>query len=264
MRARQGVRRRHVAPWTDQQFLLALQSLEHAKRVVSVAVGPTGHDHRRALDPFVAGSHRSVPPVRAVELLLHPGEQPWFVLGDSCQPLVAPSLAPDGGDGRQRVHRDHVVAVVDEVDRPQCSAHVVHVVGVSVVGGVDRADRTERRRALAGELQGVEARVAVTEHPDPAVAPGLGGEPGDDVSEIVELGERVFVGRPPGGRAGAADVQPANSEPTFATQPQVVVRMRVAGQVVLAIRQGFQQSWRRVSDPRAGTGPRPVACRRGP
>ena len=52
----------------------------------------------------------------------------------------SPALAPDRGHGWQRVHRRHVVAVVDQVDQPQRPTAPVHVVGPPVVGGVDRAD----------------------------------------------------------------------------------------------------------------------------
>ena len=46
------------------------------KRVVAVAVGPAGDDHRRARDPVVVGTQRAVAPVRPVDLLLEPAEEP--------------------------------------------------------------------------------------------------------------------------------------------------------------------------------------------
>ena len=39
-------------------------ALEGAERVVAIAVGPAGDDHRRARDPLVARAERAVPPVR--------------------------------------------------------------------------------------------------------------------------------------------------------------------------------------------------------
>ena len=202
---------------------------ERAKGVVAVAVGPTGDDHRRALDAGVVGTHRAVPPVRPVELLVHPAQQPRLVLGDARQPLVAPPVTPDRRHGRQRVHRGHVVAVVDEVDRPQRSAHVVHVVGVAVVGGVDRADRAERRRALARQLQRVEAGVAVAEHPDTAVAPRLRGRARRSRRSgrrARRSGTRRWPARPTSRCRGRSRRQTA--KPPSDRETQVVVGVRLA------------------------------------
>ena len=176
------------------------------------------------------------------------------------------SFQPDSeqrGHGGQGVARRHVVAVVDEIDRPEAAAHVVDVVRVPVVRGVDRADRPERGRPLARRLQRVESRVAVAEHADATVRPRLLGQPGDHVGEVVELDRRVLVGRQPLRRTGAAHVDAAHREVALRHQPDVVVEVRRRREVVLPVRQRFEQ--RRARTRRAtrqihvGRQPRPVA-----
>ena len=75
---RPGQRRRcrHVAHGPISSRFGHRQRLERAEGVVAVAVGPAGHEHRRALDPVVAGPDRALPPVRPVVLLLEPAEKP--------------------------------------------------------------------------------------------------------------------------------------------------------------------------------------------
>ena len=63
--------------------------------------------------------------------------------------------------------------------------------------------------------------------------------------------QRVLVGGPPGRRTGAAQIEPAHGEATLGAQPQVVVGVRLAGQVVLAIRQRLEQ---RAAPVRTGAG----------
>ena len=193
---------------------------------VAVAVGPAGHQHRRHLDPLVAGvvgveADRAVRPVGAVPRLAQPGEHPGFVRLEPASPLGLPALAPDGRHRRQHVHRRHVVVVVDLVDQPERAAAPVHVVGPPVVGGVDRADRLERRRPLAGHLEGVEAGVRRAPHAHLAVAPVLGRQPGDHLGEVALLGRLVLVERVAARRAGATQVEAAHGVPVLVAQPLV-------------------------------------------
>ena len=114
---------------------------------------------------------------------------------------------------------------VDEVDRLQDPAHVVDVVRVAVVGGVDRDDRVQRGRALHRDLQRVEAAPRRAVHADLARAPVLRGEPGDDLADVGVLLRVVLVERDPFGRARAAEVEPADREPSLLAKPLVLARV---------------------------------------
>ena len=147
-RARSGLRCDHGPAIIRHGRPLRSYCSIDAERVVAVAVGPPGDEHRRARHPLVAGAvgseaNRAAPPRRAVERMGQPLEQPRWRRLDALPPLVAPAVAGDRRHGRQGVHRHHVQRVVDEVDRPQHAAGPVHVVGVAVVGGVHRHDRAE-------------------------------------------------------------------------------------------------------------------------
>src|SRR6185295_1006867 len=83
----------HVAPRPDEEPLRALERLERPERVVAVTVGPARDDHRRTGDARVVGTQRPVAPVRGVELLLEPAEEPRLGDFDPLQPLVAPAVA---------------------------------------------------------------------------------------------------------------------------------------------------------------------------
>ena len=235
MRPREGGRGGHVAPRSDEQSLRALEGLEGPEGVVAVAVRPAGDDHGRARDAPVVGPQRPVSPVRGVDLLLDPAQEPRLGALDPIEPLVAPALAEHGRHRREHVHRGHVQDVVDEVDAPERSARVVDVVRVAVVRRVDRTDRAQRRRLLHGQLDRVEARVGRPVHADAAVAPVLRGEPGDDLREIRLLLRRVLVGGEPLGGARAAEVDAGDGEPALVAQALVLARVR-RGQVVHPVR----------------------------
>ena len=249
MRAGQRGGGRHVAPRPGDQPRRGAGGAQAGVRpegVVAVAVRPAGDDHGRGGDRAVVGPQRAVPPVGAVRLLLGPAQQPRFEGVEATPPLVAPAVAEHGRHRRQRVHRDHVRRVVDDVEQPPCAAHVVHVVGVAVVGGVDRHDRLEGGRAAHRDLDRVEAGVRRAEHADVARAPRLRGEPGDDRDEIVLLAFGVLVGRDALTGTGAAQVEPADRVAVLVAEPFVLGR--VAGRdVVLAVGQRLQQARRRVA-----------------
>ena len=225
MRSRQRGGRRSVPPGPEDHALRARERLEAAEDDVRVAVGPAGHDHRRAGDPVVVRPHRAVPPVRPVDLLLDPAQQPRLGVVDPPLPLLAPAGAEHRRHRRQRVAGDHVELVVDQVDRLERATHVVDVVVVAVVRGVDRHDRVECRRAQAGDLERVEARPGRAVHPDAAVRPLLLRQPRDHLADVVELGRRVLVGRDPFGRAGPADVEPADREAALLAEALVLRRV---------------------------------------
>ncbi len=218
-----------VGPRAGQQSVrdaVLGQGSHGPERVVAVAVGPPGHEHRRDVDPLVARAvraqpHRAAAPVVAVRVLAQPGQHPGLVLLQPAPPLVLPTVSPDRGDGWQHAHRGHVVAVVHEIDQPQRPAAPVDIVGPPVVAGVDREHRAQRRGVLARDLQRVEAGVRRAEHPDPARAPFLVGQPGDHLDQVGLLLGWVLVGRVARRRAGAAHVEPAHGVPE--PVPQVLV-----------------------------------------
>ena len=90
----------------------------------------------------------------------------------------------------------------------QAAAHVVDVVRVAVVGEVHGDDALQGGRAPGRHLERVEAPPALAEHADPAVAPGLGRDPGDDLERVVLLLRQVLVEQQAGGFPAAAHVDP--------------------------------------------------------
>ena len=130
------------------------ERLEAAEGDVRVPVRPAGDEHRRAGDAVVVRAHRAVTPVRAVNLLLEPPQEPRLGALDAAQPLVRAS--------RRRTRAGPVEARCTRPCRApnrrgrrpsERAAHVVDVVRVAVVGGVDRA-RSLRARADAGRRPG--------------------------------------------------------------------------------------------------------------
>ncbi len=96
--------RRCVGPRSDHQSCRAPELLERPQRVVAIAVGPPGDDHRRRLDPVVVGAERSEPPVVVEPLVLEPREHPRLGPAHAAFPLVAPPVSVDRRHRRQRVH----------------------------------------------------------------------------------------------------------------------------------------------------------------
>ena len=88
-----------VRPGTGQEAFRAVEVRHAAQGDVRVAVGPSGHEHRRRFDRAVVLAQRPVLPERVVPLVLEPAEQPRLVLGDPAFPRVAPTLAATRGSG---------------------------------------------------------------------------------------------------------------------------------------------------------------------
>ena len=262
VRPRERRRGRHVAPRPDEQLLRALQGLERPKRVVAVAVGPAGDDHRRARDAPVPRPERPVAPVGAVQLLLEPAQEPRLRTLDPPQPLVAPAVAEHCRNGREDGQRGHVQDVVDEVDGTQRAARVMDVVRVAVVGGVNGADRAERGRPFDGELDGVEAGVRRPVHADPPCAPVLRGEPGDDLGEVGLLPRRVLVLCEALRGPGTAEIHPRDRESPFVAEPLVLGRIGRC-QVVHPVRERLEKRRRRllVGEPEPSREPHAVGER---
>ena len=86
-----------------------------------------------------------------------------------------------------------MVAAPAEILVDDAAALEMDVVGVAIIGRAQRDDRLERRRAAGGDLQAVEAAPGDAHHADLAGAPGLLGEPGDDLEGVVLLLLGIFV-----------------------------------------------------------------------
>ena len=229
--------RLHVAPRPHQQALRHLEVLEQPERRAAVEVAPAADDHGRHADQVVVRPHRALPPERPVRLLLDRPE-PRHHPVDPLQPVLAPSLAGQGGHRRQRVHRHHVQRVA-ELDGLADAAGEVDVVGVAVVRRVDRDDRLQRRRRPHPHVQRCEAGIRCAEHADGACAPVLGGQPLDHRAQVVGLARRVLGRGHAVRRAGAPGVQPADGVLALVAQAPVVVRPD--RDVVLAVRVGLDQ-----------------------
>src|SRR5699024_9435161 len=89
------------------------------------------------------------------------------------------------------------------------------------------------------QLQTVEAAPGDAHHADPAVAPGLFGQPGDYRFSIGQLGFCVFVDEHTIRFAAAAQIH-AQTRIAVTGEVGVVDVVAVAGEVALAIRDVFQ------------------------
>ena len=236
VRARVGVVRERVDPVADQRPARGVDApLLHPERGVDVGVAPARDLEHRALDGVVVRRERAAAPVRAVELLADPGEQPGWGALEAVAPLVAPALAAERRPGRHRVHPQLADGVLALVAGGDAAAADVDVVAVAIVGGVHRQDRAQVGRAQLRDLDRGEAAVADAPHADAAVAPRLRGQPLHGVEAVERLGLGVLVHGDAGRAAGPADVEPAQGEPPCG-EPLAEGRVPVAAPVVLAVR----------------------------
>jgi hypothetical protein len=113
----QGAVGGRVTPGPEQQPGRRPQPLQHPEGGVAVAVGPAGHQHRRAGDPLIGRPQRPLAPVRPVVLLLQPPQQPRLEALDPRPPPFPPLRPGDRQDRRQGVQGDHVERVVDQVEQ---------------------------------------------------------------------------------------------------------------------------------------------------
>ena len=196
-RARRDVVRERVRPRADQPLARPGQALEQAQDAVGVAVGPAADGVDGDLDGGVVLADRAVLPVGVAALVREPGVDPRLVGLEALLPELAPALADGGLVRRLALPVQHAGAPVQQVGGQHAAALVVHVVGVAVVGAHERDDRLQRRRAAGGQLQAVEAAPRDAGHADAAGAPRLGGDPGDDLEEVLLLLRVVLVLRTP-------------------------------------------------------------------
>ena len=76
IRARLRVVRPGVVPWPDDGVRRRRAALLHPERGIDVRVVPAADVEDRRLDRVVVGGERPLPPVRPVDLVPQPGEQP--------------------------------------------------------------------------------------------------------------------------------------------------------------------------------------------
>ena len=233
-RRRDAVHRIVVPPGPDERAPRHVEVLEQPERRVGVAVGPAGDRHHGAADGRVVLARRAVPPVVVAQLVGEPRLEEVGRALEALAPLLAPAVAHDRGIGRQRVPREHAVGPLRHVHRDHEPAAVVHVVGVAVVARVDADHGAERRRRARRELQAVEAAPRGADDADVAVAPGLRGDPRDDLEAVEQLLLGVLVLDDPARVAGAADVD-ADRGVAMTREPAhllVVARLGAVAQAV--------------------------------
>ena len=204
-RSGEGDVRIGMRPGTDEALAGGRQPGQQARDRIGVAVGPAADCVDRRGDGRVVLGHRALLPVVVAGLVADPVRQHQRIVLQAGQPHVAPAVADDLGVGRQGAECEHRRGPGDRVVE-QAAAHVVAVVGIAVVGRAAGDDGLQGRRAVAGDLQGVEAAPGNAHHADRAAAPGLGGEPGDDLDRVALLLRQVFVEQQAVRIAGAAHV----------------------------------------------------------
>ncbi len=236
VRPRVGVVRERVNPVADECAALGLDApLLHPERGVDIGVAPAGDLEHRTLDGVVVRRQRAAAPVRAIELLADPGEQPGWGALETVAPLVSPALAAERRPRRHRVHPQLTHGVLALVAGRHAAAADVHVVAVAVVGGVHGQDRAQVGWAQLRDLDRGEAAIADAPHADAAAAPWLRGQPLHGVDAVERLGVGVLVHGDAGRAAGPADVEPAQGEPACG-EPLAEGGVPVAAPVVLAVR----------------------------
>ena len=209
-RPRHDVVRPGVRPRAYQSLARTRQAGHEARDGVAVAVGPAADGVDGGLDGGEVLAHRAVLPVRVAALMAEPRLGPVGVRLEAREPVAAPLVALLAGHlrvSRQRVVVQHGGAPRQHVEARHAAAGVVHVVGVAVVGGHQRDDGLERRRTEGRHLQAVEPGPRDAGHAHGARAPGLGGDPGDRLADVLVLLRRVLVEDDAVGVPGAAQVE---------------------------------------------------------
>ncbi len=190
-RAGAAVLRIDVRPGADEAEARHLQVLDQARHRVGIGVAPAAHRQDGALDRVPVFADRAVAPIGVAALVGEPQRRPERHGVEALEPALPP-VGPDLRVGRPALVGQHDGAP-PQVVVEKAAALVVDVVAEAVVCGADRDDGLQRRRAPRRHLQGVEAAPALAHHADGSVAPGLGGDPGDDLEGVVLLLDQIFV-----------------------------------------------------------------------
>ena len=194
-----------VSPGSDEALAGGREAREQARHRIGIGVGPAAHRVHRDLDVGVVLAHRAVLPEVVAGLVAQPLDDPRAVSLQAGEPHVAPAIADQCRVGGARVVPEHGEGPA-RIGVQQAAAHVVDVVRVAVVGEVHGDDALEGGRTPGRHLERVEAAPTLAEHADPAVAPGLGRDPRDDLERVVLLLLQVLVDEQAGGLAAAAHV----------------------------------------------------------
>ncbi len=183
-------------------------------------------------------------PERIAALVLQPLGREQRQVVDAMLPHVAPALADHLRVGRQ-------AAVVEERRAPgeivvdHAAAEIMRIAGIAVVGGAGGDDGLQRGRPARRDLQAVEAAPGDADHADIAAAPGLLGQPGDDLQRIVLLALHILVFDQALGIAGAGNVDPRRGI-AVGREPHMLAVVAQPRSVAAAIGQVFEDAGDRV------------------
>src|ERR1700683_147071 len=174
-----------VRPWPDKTLAGHFQSLEQARDCILIAIGPTTDGIDRALDRRVVLAYRSVLPIGIASLVLHPIILKQRYVLQALQPHRAPTIADQrwiGGKARQAEKEE---GPLKARLRKKRATHVVRVVRVAIVSRTNGNDCFERRGTARRDLKSIEPAPGDSHHSNGAIAPGLRGQPGDQLHAIV-------------------------------------------------------------------------------
>ena len=246
-----------MGPGADHGPFRPLQGGHKAQQGIAVAVGPAADAEHRRPDGAIVFGHRTRPPEGVAALMAQPARQRTAGFAQPLQPHGTPALAHRHRVGPARDAGKDAGAPADAVVQ-QAAPHVMDVVAIAVVAGTAHHDGLQRRRAPGGHLQGGETAPGDADHGGGAVAPGLAGDPGQRLADVVLLAGQVFVQQQAVGIAGPGDIQ-ADGGIAVAGPPGVVAGVAGDGAVQAAIGDGFHDGRHR-----GGVGGQPHARRQPP
>ncbi len=187
-----------VHPVSDQRVRGRRAEGLHPESRVDVRIMPPADVEDRRLDRVVGRSEGALSPVRSVDLVPQPGEQPRRRRVEPGTPLVAPGRAAVRRIRGHRIHRDLADRVLRQLADGHAPAAVMDVVEIAVVGRHDRHDRAQVGRPERRDLDRREPAIRDAPHPDRAAAPRLGRQPFHRVEPVPRLVGGVFVERDTG------------------------------------------------------------------
>ena len=182
-----------VGPRADEPLAGGPESGQQPEHRVRIPVGPATDRVDGGFDVGEVLAHRAVLVEVVAPLVREPVLEPEPAAAQPLDPeFLPPVVADDPRIGRGRVDREHV-PVPGRCVVEQTPAHVVDVVRVAVVGRADGDHRLERWRSPRRDLEPVESTPGDSDHPDRAGAPGLRGDPVDDLQRVVLLLAKILA-----------------------------------------------------------------------
>ncbi len=220
-----------VAPGPDQPLARDLEVGEQPADRVGIGVLPAAHHIGRDLDGRPVQGHRAPPPIVIEGLMFQPGGHDRRRRLQALTPHRLPVRPHHLRIRRPGHHRlePHAPLQVGVADRP---ADIVRVIGISIVRTAQRHDRLERRGPQGRDLQGVDPAPGDAAHPHGAGAPGLSGDPGDDLYPVRQLRPIVLVDHHPFGIPRPAHIDPHIGD---AVAGQLLAPGAVMGPVAVAL-----------------------------